>query len=229
MNRVLLVLKSQLLRDAVRLLLTDSGFTVAGEAPDLDGALAGLSPEGPQIDFVVIDAVVCCDRPHVLGDIRQRVGAAKLIILTYEAEAERLGSDDIISADGILTFGITSQALVQSLRLIQMGERVVPRNLMQSLIGRGATGSAGGATEAAARFREPGHQLPSPREKEILRHLLSGHSNKMIARRLGITEATVKVHLKGLLRKIRAANRTQAAIWALNNGYSAQSPNLADR
>jgi DNA-binding NarL/FixJ family response regulator len=53
--------------------------------------------------------------------------------------------------------------------------------------------------------------------KEILSHLLAGHSNKLIARELGITEATVKVHLKSVLRKIGADNRTQAAIWALAN------------
>jgi two-component system nitrate/nitrite response regulator NarL len=41
----------------------------------------------------------------------------------------------------------------------------------------------------------------------------------MIARELAISEATVKVHLKGLLRKLKASNRTQAAIWALENGY----------
>ena len=45
-----------------------------------------------------------------------------------------------------------------------------------------------------------------------------GASNKLIANRLGITEATVKVRLKTLLRKIDVNNRTQAAIWAMNNG-----------
>jgi two-component system, NarL family, nitrate/nitrite response regulator NarL len=45
----------------------------------------------------------------------------------------------------------------------------------------------------------------------------------MIANRLGITEATVKVHLKTVLRKIGALNRTQAAIWALNNGLDQAS------
>jgi two-component system, NarL family, nitrate/nitrite response regulator NarL len=57
----------------------------------------------------------------------------------------------------------------------------------------------------------------SPREKEILSHLVTGHSNKLIARYLGIAEATVKVHLKSVQRKIRVENRTQAAIWALAN------------
>ena len=59
----------------------------------------------------------------------------------------------------------------------------------------------------------------SGREGEILGKLLLGHSNKMIARELAISEATVKVHLKVLLRKLKARNRTQAAIWAIENGY----------
>ena len=60
----------------------------------------------------------------------------------------------------------------------------------------------------------------SEREIQILDGLVKGHANKVIARRCGITEATVKVHMKSILRKIRVGNRTQAAIWALENGYS---------
>jgi two-component system nitrate/nitrite response regulator NarL len=62
------------------------------------------------------------------------------------------------------------------------------------------------------------HSL-SDREKQILKGLIKGHSNKVIARRCAVAEATVKVHMKSILRKIRVANRTQAAIWALENGY----------
>lgn len=61
----------------------------------------------------------------------------------------------------------------------------------------------------------------SEREEQVLRALVRGHSNKMIAREYTVTEATVKVHLKAILRKIGVANRTQAAIWALKNAYSA--------
>ncbi|MBS0523479.1 MAG: response regulator transcription factor [Proteobacteria bacterium] len=60
----------------------------------------------------------------------------------------------------------------------------------------------------------------SEREAQILDGLVKGHANKVIARTCDITEATVKVHMKSILRKIRVANRTQAAIWALENGYS---------
>ena len=57
----------------------------------------------------------------------------------------------------------------------------------------------------------------SSREKCILRCIVDGDSNKNIARKVGIAEATVKVHVKAILRKIRLHNRTQAAIWAVNN------------
>jgi two-component system, NarL family, nitrate/nitrite response regulator NarL len=57
----------------------------------------------------------------------------------------------------------------------------------------------------------------SGREKCILRCMVGGDSNKRIARRIDIAEATVKVHVKAILRKVRVHNRTQAAIWALNN------------
>lgn len=60
----------------------------------------------------------------------------------------------------------------------------------------------------------------SHREAQILLCLVKGFSNKLIARELEITEATVKVHLKGLMRKVGAANRTQAAIWAINNYFT---------
>lgn len=62
------------------------------------------------------------------------------------------------------------------------------------------------------------HQL-SPREQQILALLAQGEPNKMIARQCQITESTVKVHLKAILRKIDAHNRTQAAVWAVANGY----------
>ena len=61
----------------------------------------------------------------------------------------------------------------------------------------------------------------SGREGQILDSLVKGHANKVIARKCDISEATVKVHMKSILRKIRVANRTQAAVWALEHGYCA--------
>src|SRR6185312_3176063 len=65
----------------------------------------------------------------------------------------------------------------------------------------------------------------SPREKSILRCLIEGDSNKCIARKIGIADATVKVHVKAILRKIQVQNRTQAATWAMNHGARAELSN----
>jgi two-component system, NarL family, nitrate/nitrite response regulator NarL len=64
------------------------------------------------------------------------------------------------------------------------------------------------------------HPGLSEREAQILDGLVKGHANKVIARTCDITEATVKVHMKSIMRKIRVDNRTQAAIWAMANGYA---------
>jgi two-component system nitrate/nitrite response regulator NarL len=69
------------------------------------------------------------------------------------------------------------------------------------------------------------HHGLSERETQILKGLVKGHANKVIARACDITEATVKVHMKSILRKIRAGNRTQAAMWAMENGYAAEGFN----
>ena len=61
----------------------------------------------------------------------------------------------------------------------------------------------------------------SGREAQVLEGLVKGEANKVIARSCGIAEATVKVHIKSILRKIRVGNRTQAAIWALKSGHAA--------
>lgn len=62
----------------------------------------------------------------------------------------------------------------------------------------------------------------SEREEQILKALVKGHSNKTIARMCVVTEATIKVHMKSILRKMQVANRTQAAIRALEHGYFAE-------
>ncbi len=77
--------------------------------------------------------------------------------------------------------------------------------------------SAGNSEGNAFSGERQNHGL-SNREMEILHCLVNGEPNKVIARALGITEATVKVHLKNLLKKINVVNRTQAAVWAIKNG-----------
>ncbi len=73
-------------------------------------------------------------------------------------------------------------------------------------------------------LRQEGRRALTPRENDILMHIVRGDTNKAIARHLEITDATVKVHIRSIMRKIPAANRTQAAIWAMNNVEASDQP-----
>ena len=102
-----------------------------------------------------------------------------------------------------------------------MGEAVLPPAFL--LFALGANAAAAEKAESVS-YRDAAIEVPedplvqqlSPRETSILRCLIEGASNKCIARKIDITEATVKVHIKAILRKIRVQNRTQAAIWGIN-------------
>ena len=98
-----------------------------------------------------------------------------------------------------------------------LGETVLPSAVVRSLTAGAASDQdqllqGNGVAEATLPALE-GCKL-SIREREILGYLIKGEPNKVIARKLEITEATIKVHVKAILRKIGVTNRTQAAMWA---------------
>jgi two-component system, NarL family, nitrate/nitrite response regulator NarL len=192
MLKVGLLLRGRLVRDALSSVLTAAGCTVLSEPAQADGDTV-----------VIIDFEDCKDPKSVSA---HRACGVNIVALTSEADSREIGFDEIEPLSGILTYDLSADAFVRSLLLISSGERVFPHNL------------ASGRKSAPPSFedRSNGARL-SRREKEILSHLVAGHSNKLIARELGIAEATVKVHLKSVQRKIRVENRTQAAIWALAN------------
>jgi two-component system, NarL family, nitrate/nitrite response regulator NarL len=112
-------------------------------------------------------------------------------------------------ADGYLVNELSAEAFSLTLLLVMKGEKALPSTLASMLADECNAGN-GALIEAQKNLTE--------REKQILKCLLNAYSNKHIARALNISEGTVKVHLKSLMKKISAGNRTQAALWARNNG-----------
>jgi two-component system nitrate/nitrite response regulator NarL len=117
---------------------------------------------------------------------------------------------------------VTLQALVMTLDLAMLGASLVCRPAGFSMNPLASAGTRQGRDELNSEAADVSHPL-STREVAILECLMHGDSNKLIARKFQIAEATVKVHIKAILRKIRAANRTQAAIWAMNHLGSSAS------
>jgi two-component system, NarL family, nitrate/nitrite response regulator NarL len=156
-----------------------------------------------------------------LKGVRSRFGEAKVIVLTTLISSAILRAAVEASVEAVLTTDISPMVLQRAIDLVILGQRLLPAEMAEVL-------------DAAPLHLEVKQSMPSldvaphlspdgkramalsPREHQILQQLVNGRSNKVIARELNITEATVKVHVKALLRKTQMANRTQAAIWALN-------------
>jgi two-component system nitrate/nitrite response regulator NarL len=213
---VALIDPNKLFREGLKALLRGGEFQIGGEAASIDEAVAPLSAQPPQL--VLIDPANMGEVSETIGRLRSMVPGGRIVVLTTMLEPQTLASAIQAGADGFLMKDVSPDALQQSLRLVMLGEKVFPTHLAALLI----SGRVHGGELAVPASRKG----LSPREVEILRCLVNGDSNKMIANRLGITEATVKVHLKSLLRKISASNRTQAAIWALNNGLAEEDGKL---
>jgi two-component system nitrate/nitrite response regulator NarL len=198
MLKTKLLVRSRLVKDGLASVLVAGGF--------------GILPEMAQGDenVVVIIDFDDCEDPEALLEHQQ--SGSKIVALSNEIDCRGLDHDQIAGLSGILTYDLSAEVFVRSVRLICSGERVFPRALTLRSKSRIPL-------RETSPFRSVVDHL-SPREREILSHLVEGHSNKGIASILGITEATVKVHLKSVLRKIGADNRTQAAIWALKAGCS---------
>jgi two-component system nitrate/nitrite response regulator NarL len=207
---VVLVGTNKLFRQGLRRLLDPEQFVVAAEARDL-AAVDELIDEGLIPDLVVADLHSCYDSDlERLRRMRAGHASLRMVVLVNElclADMARLLD---AGADGYLVNELSAEALSLSLLLVMNGEKVLPSTLAGVLADDRGKADNGALVQAQRNLTE--------REKQILKCLLNGYSNKHIARALTISEGTVKVHLKSLMKKIAAANRTQAALWARNNG-----------
>jgi two-component system nitrate/nitrite response regulator NarL len=200
-----------LLRSGLRAQLEGKGFEVAAEA----GTVAEISringDEGPSPHLIILDFAQGSDAVARLKSIQPQ---ARTIVFAESAELAHLADMFSAGADGYLLKSISPSALIESLRLVALGEKVFPSTLTDFL-------GAMRANQVNANERvRVGDVALSQRELDIIRRVADGYANKSIAKELSITEATVKVHLKTVLRKLGATNRTQVAIWAVQHGLT---------
>lgn len=208
-NTVFLVSRSRFQRDALRLVLQHGGFAVVGEACGTMEALSELLAEpAPRAALILIDFDPSQDPVGGFAALRCMAGK-RCVALAHAADLRWIPPDQINVLDSIVTYDISAEVLVSSLRLILDGERIFPRRYLAAVAAsKQASGTAGAQFRALSR-----------REVDIMCHLANGSPNKSIARALGIAETTVKVHMKGVLRKIGVPNRTMAALWAARTGF----------
>ena len=133
--------------------------------------------------------------------IRAKFPNARFIVLTtYEGDVQALRALKA-GASGYLLKSMLRKDLLNTIRVVDAGKRYVPPKI------------------AAALADHVGDDSLSEREVEVLRRVASGHSNKIIASELGLSEATVKGHMKSILSKLGANDRTHAVTIAIRRGF----------
>lgn len=222
----ILVGNSSLLKEGVAGILRSANFRIVASVPSADDFQSG-KVKSRQLLFITIHTGEDFDLAKQIEHLRARNPGARFAVLTDRYRLEELVSAFRAGASGYFVDVMTCEVFTKSLELVMMGETVLPSAFLPFVLGpeiapaeQAGPNSADGALLAATEDIAP--QL-SPREKSILRCLIDGDSNKCIARKIDIAEATVKVHVKAILRKIRVHNRTQAAIWGMNNGWLART------
>ena len=168
--------------------------------------------------------------------LRSRHPDGRVVMVADRYRLNELTAAFRAGANGYFVDVTSRDVFIKSIELVMMGETVFPPAFLPFAV------DPKGEHNNHARTRDDHNGMKvtldriapqlSPREKLILRCLVEGDSNKRIARKLDIAEGTVKVHIKAILRKIGAHNRTQAAIWGMNNQSLAsraqsQSPKLS--
>jgi DNA-binding NarL/FixJ family response regulator len=225
-----LVGKSVLLREGLARILHSANFRILASVSCADDLLPSkLQPNQPL--FLIVhtgdDFDVAIEQIELF---RSRHPGGRIAIVADHHRLDELVSAFRAGANGYFVDVMTCDVFIKSIELVMMGETVFPAFPSFALDPEGDH-----LDEAAQRDENNqailvtaedaiGPQL-SPREKSVLRCLIEGDSNKWIARKIDISEATVKVHIKAILRKIRVQNRTQAAIWGMNNGSLARTAN----
>jgi two-component system nitrate/nitrite response regulator NarL len=212
--RVLLIDDHALVRKGIEELLQSRGVQVV--------ASVGSGEEGVRrakelsADLILLDVKMPgMNGIETLKALRASGVGAPVVMLTMSREDADLSAALRAGAQGYLLKDIEPEDLVPALEAALQGNNVVARELVGSLA-RLVRGDGGPAVPQPAPSR-PFAEL-TPRELEILECIADGSSNKMIARALDITDGTVKLHVKAILRKLGVRSRVEAAVAAVEHG-----------
>jgi DNA-binding NarL/FixJ family response regulator len=213
MTTVLLADDHQLLRQALRRALEDSGLTVVSEAGDGDEAVrlaAQLHPDVVVMDVTmpVLDGIEATRRIHEVD------ADARVLVLTMHDEDALRAQAIHAGAVGFLTKDCAMQEVVETVRTVAAGEVAISPEIASSMMAQFPAENGNGATNGDAPIESP----LTKRELEILQLVADGHSTVEIARTLFISAKTVKNHLASIYAKLDARDRTQAVLSGMRMG-----------
>ena len=218
--RVILIDDHTLIRVGLEGLLTRRGIEViasVGSGQDCIRLVDDLKPDIKLLDM----RMPGINGLGVLELLRKHDPELPVVMLTTSTDEGDLLESLRQGAQGYLLKDMEPDELVLALRDIVSGKTVVAPDLAP-ILAKAVQG--GGVSENEEPDASPFSEL-TPRETEILGLLAEGQSNKTIARNLGISDGTVKLHVKAILRKLEVHSRVEAAVMAVEQGFSKSSMN----
>ena len=204
---ILLVDDHPLLRKGLRQLIEfEDELDVIGEASDGKTAITLAIEHEP--DLIVLDLnMQGMDGLETLRAMRNADVTSRIIMLTVSDSDEDVVCAITYGADGYLLKDMDPEKILEKLKEAALGKMVISEKLTHVLAGAIRGGSDKKSNVLA--------KLTS-REHEILKLIAKGMSNKLIARELDISDGTVKVHVKHVLKKLELSSRVEAAVWMVN-------------
>lgn len=208
-HTLLLVDDHPMMRHGIRQMLElEDDFEIVGEAGNGEEALGLIEPLQP--DLVLLDNnMPQMNGIETLRRLRAMHYTGKVLLFTVSDAEDDIRDALRLDADGYLLKDMEPELLIQYIRDALNGALVISPGLTQVM-----------AQALRAPARQPVVEL-TERERQVLKTIASGFSNKVIGHKLGITEGTVKVHVKNLLHKLGLRSRVEAAVWAMEHLRSA--------
>ncbi|OGB34100.1 MAG: DNA-binding response regulator [Burkholderiales bacterium RIFCSPLOWO2_12_FULL_61_40] len=217
--RVLVVDDHTLFRRGLTALLSrDPLVTVVGDAGDAGEAQRRAQDLQP--DLILLDNhLPGVNGVDALPALFEAAPHTRILMLTVSEDEADLSAALRGGAAGYLLKTIEGEALISAIQRAVRGESVIAPEMTSKLVSayRGAAGGLSLQAQAPAQAPSPLATL-SPRERDILRAIAQGASNKEIGRELGIAETTVKIHVQHVLRKLDVSTRVHAAVIATEIG-----------
>ncbi|MBJ3815524.1 two-component system response regulator NarL [Shimwellia pseudoproteus] len=201
---ILLIDDHPMLRAGVKQLISMAPeLCVIGEAGN---GLQGVElAESLDPDLILLDLnMPGMNGLETLDRLREKPLSGRIVVFSVSNHEEDVVSALKRGADGYLLKDMEPEELLKALHQAAAGEMVLSETLTPVLAA---------SLRANRTTSEREVNLLTPREKDILKLIAQGLPNKMIARRLDITESTVKVHVKHLLKKMKLKSRVEAAVW----------------
>jgi two-component system, NarL family, nitrate/nitrite response regulator NarL len=206
--------------------ILQTGFRTLKTTAELDEALLGVAAKYGYVLLILGPGNSPASVIDQIQRFKESNASGRVAVIADHYESSGVLSAFRAGANAYFVKVTACDTFLKSLKLVVLGATLVPSEIMPWIMDQNEA-AEGERPNAIAQAHEMDRNEAPPiegtphfsiQERRILSQLIAGDANKTIARKVGIAEATVKVHVKAILRKIRVNNRTQAAVWAMHNG-----------